>query len=186
MMQGHDDTKLRRIRTADLTEPEVHAIREILWAAFIGEEAMTEEDWQHSAGGVHILLEQSGRTVAHASVVERDIRVARRPYRTGYVEAVAVEPSWQRRGLGTRLMAEVADVVREGFELGALGTGTPEFYERLGWRRWRGPTFVRTSAGDIRTAEDDGGILVLETPTTPLPLDLDAPITCDWRPGDVW
>ena len=35
------------------------------------------------------------------------------------------------------------------------------------------------------TPEDDGGVLILETPTTGA-LDLDATLACDWREGDVW
>ena len=66
-----------------------------------------------------------------------------------------------------------------------LGTGEQHFYERLGWRTWRGPAFVRTPDGARRTPDEEGFILVLETVTSP-PLDLDAPISCDWRPGDVW
>jgi hypothetical protein len=37
----------------------------------------------------------------------------------------------------------------------------------------------------VRTAEEDGNVLVLRTPATD-DLDLAGPITCDWRPGDVW
>ena len=60
-----------------------------------------------------------------------------------------------------------------------------EFYERLGWRRWAGPTYVRTDAGLVRTAEDDGNVLVRLTPASP-DLDLSAPLSCEWRSGDVW
>jgi aminoglycoside 2'-N-acetyltransferase I len=178
--------RTRRVRSADLSDREIDAIRDLLWAAFVGEEAMTEEDWAHSLGGVHVVLDVAGHVLAHASVVERELHVAGTPFRTGYVEAVAVRPELQGRGLGSRVMREAAAIVRESFELGALGTGTPAFYERLGWRLWLGPTFVRTADGDVRTSEDDGGILVLETPRTPLPLELTAPISCEWRIGDVW
>ena len=37
----------------------------------------------------------------------------------------------------------------------------------------------------IGTPEEDGLVMAC-TPTTPSDLDLDAPISCDWRPGDVW
>jgi aminoglycoside 2'-N-acetyltransferase I len=82
-------------------------------------------------------------------------------------------------------MADVGDLIRERFELGALATGSPGFYGRLGWQIWTGPTFVRTESGDQRTDQDDGAILVLPTPTSPR-LDLSAPLSCEWRPGDVW
>jgi aminoglycoside 2'-N-acetyltransferase I len=131
------------------------------------------------------VLQLDGRVAAHASVVERRLQIAGKPLRTGYVEAVATDPALQGRGLGTRLMKEVGAHIREGFELGALGTGSHGFYERLGWRTWRGPSSVRTPTGELPTPEDDGYILVLATPTSP-PLDVSAPISCEWRAGDVW
>jgi aminoglycoside 2'-N-acetyltransferase I len=179
--------ELRRAATDELTATEVEAVRRLLWAAFDDpEEGMTEDDWAHALGGVHVLLELDGEIAGHASVVERELRVDDRPFRTGYVEAVAIDPRFQRRGLGASLMREVGLVIEEGFELGALGTGSPEFDERLGWLRWLGPTWVRTEQGPRRTAEEDGGIFVLPTATTPSDLDRTASISCDWRPGDVW
>jgi aminoglycoside 2'-N-acetyltransferase I len=178
---------IRRVTTAELAPAEIADIRAILSAAFVTVDGgMTEDDWTHSIGGVHVVLEVNGIVLAHASVVPRELHLGGQPLRSGYVEAVAVAPERQRQGFGTLVMAEVADVVRNGYELGALATGTPEFYERLGWQRWLGPTSVRTSAGNLRTPEDDGWILVRETPATPIPLDLRASISCDWRVGDVW
>jgi aminoglycoside 2'-N-acetyltransferase I len=82
-------------------------------------------------------------------------------------------------------MTEVNAYIRGRFELGALGTGRHSFYGRLGWLTWRGPSWVRTTAGLARTPAEDGYILVLPTPALP-ELDLTASIACDWRPGDVW
>jgi aminoglycoside 2'-N-acetyltransferase I len=79
----------------------------------------------------------------------------------------------------------VGDLIRERFELGALGTGEHGFYTRLGWRTWLGPSSVITPDGERPTPEDDGYIMVLPTPSSP-PLDLTAPIACEWRRGDVW
>lgn len=183
--------RVRRVPTEGLTADEISAIRALLWAAFgtgdeaTGHEAFTEEDWGHSIGGLHFVLELDGEIVAHASVVERELLVDGRPLRTGYVEAVATAADSQGRGLGSLVMEDVATYVRERFELGALGTGRHAFYGRLGWQTWKGPSSVRTANGDLRTPEDDGYILVLPTPTSP-ELDLEASISCDWRPGDMW
>jgi aminoglycoside 2'-N-acetyltransferase I len=178
--------RLRRVPTRDLSPAEISALRALLWAAFpAGEEGFTEDDWLHALGGVHFVLDIDDEIVAHASVVERDLHVADASVRTGYVEAVAVEPARQGQRLGTEVMRQVNEHIRSGYELGALGTGSHRFYERLGWQTWRGPSFVRTEDGAIRSEEDDGYILVLETPTSP-PLDFDAPISCEWRPGDSW
>jgi aminoglycoside 2'-N-acetyltransferase I len=162
-------------------------VRELLWAAFAADEdgGFTEADWDHAVGGIHVLADEEGRIVAHASVVERSIHVGERPLRTGYVEAVATGPDRQGRGLGTRVMEEVGRIVREGYELGALGTGAHAFYARLGWETWPGQAFVRTPGSRERTPDEEGYIMVLRTPSTPT-LDMRAPISCEWRPGDVW
>jgi aminoglycoside 2'-N-acetyltransferase I len=179
---------LRRVATDELTGAETEALRRLLWAAFDDDVdgGMTEDDWSHALGGVHVLLERDGEIAGHAAIVERELHLDGRPVRTGYVEAVAIDPSYQRAGLGTVLMAEVSAVIAERYELGALATGSPGFYERLGWRRWAGPTFVRTGSGRRRTPDEDGGILVQATMSTPFELDLSTSISCDWRAGDVW
>ena len=181
-----DGVRLRRIATSDLTATEIEAIRTILWAAFADDSdgAFTEHDWQHALGGTHVIAEADGRIVAHASVVPRELYIASRPLRTGYVEAVAVEPGRQGTGIGTAVMGEIAALVAP-YELGALGTGEQRFYERLGWRTWRGPSSVRTASGDRPTPDEDGYLMVFLTESSPA-LDFEAPISCEWRPGDVW
>jgi len=187
----HDPTRLRRIATQDLTATEIAAIRAVLWAAFEADESyasdepFSEDDWEHSLGGMHFVLDLDGKVVGHASVVERELHVDGRPLRTGYVEAVAVAPDRQGRGLGSIVMRDAAAYIREQFELGALGTGRHSFYQRLGWLQWKGPTAVRAPGGARLTPDEDGDILVLATPSSP-ELDLAAPISCEWRPGDVW
>jgi aminoglycoside 2'-N-acetyltransferase I len=169
-----------------LTGREISEIRALLWASFgTGEEAFTEADWEHSLAGLHFILDLDGEIAAHASVVERELHLGGRPLRTGYVEAVATATGRQGRGLGSVLMEDVDSYIREGFELGGLGTGRHSFYERLGWLTWKGPSSVRTDTGNQPTPDDDGYILVLPTPSTP-ELDLTAPISCEWRPGDAW
>ena len=136
-------------------------------------------------GGVHWLAESEGRLVGHASVVPRILEADGVPIRTGYVEAVAVDPAVQRRGIGTRLLEEAAAHIAEGYDLGALGTGEHAFYERLGWQRWQGQTFERTADGDVRTADDDDGVMILRVSTSPA-LTLRERLSCEWRPGDSW
>jgi aminoglycoside 2'-N-acetyltransferase I len=119
-------------------------------------------------------------------VVPRILEVAGVPLRTGYVEAVATWPELERRGHGSAVMAEIDEIIKADYELGTLGTDAFPFYERLGWVRWRGPTSVRTKDGDVRTPNEDGYVMVLRTPSTPAELDLHAPISCEWRSGDVW
>jgi len=176
-----------RIGPTDALAPaELGSIRSLMEAAFgTGEEAFADDDWQHALGGTHFLLEVDGEIVSHASVVERQLEIGGRPFRTGYVEAVATAPDRQGRGYGTAVMRAATDHIRETFELGALGTGAHRFYERLGWETWRGPASVRTPDGETRTPDDEGDILVLRTASSP-PFELTEPISCEWRPGDVW
>jgi aminoglycoside 2'-N-acetyltransferase I len=179
--------RLRRLATGDLTPDEIDAIRAVLDAAFGDdeEERFTDDDWDHSVGGIHVVLELDREIVAHASVVERAIEIDRRPLRTGYVEAVATAPGRQGQGHGTRVMRAIDEEILARFELGALGTGSHGFYERLGWETWTGPSSVRTPDGERRTPDEDGFIMILRTPSTP-PIVRGAPISCEWRPGDVW
>ena len=177
---------IRRLATHELRPSEIEAIRAIMTAAWPDpDEGFTDDDWAHGLGGLHVLAEEDGEIVAHASVVEREIHVAGRPLRTGYVEAVATRPDHENRGIGSAVMEAIDEHIDATYELGALGTGRLSFYERLGWVRWRGPTSVRTADGEQRTPDEDGFVMVRRTPTSP-PLDLDAPISCDWRTGDVW
>jgi aminoglycoside 2'-N-acetyltransferase I len=176
----------RSLATAELSADESTAIRELLRAAFDSDEdGFSDDDWQHALGGRHFLLEHGDEIVAHAAVVARTIEIGGRPLRAGYVEAVATAREQQRRGHGTRVMQAAGDHIRDGFEIGVLGTGTHGFYERLGWTTWRGPSFVRVRDGLVATPDDDGYLMVLRTPSTPQLEALD-PIGCEWRPGDVW
>jgi len=177
---------MQRVRTHELTTDQQDAIRQLLDAAFnVDERRFTDDDWQHALGGVHFVLEVDGAIRGHAAVVERELCVAGVSKRTGYVEAVATAPAYQGAGLGSQLMRDVGVFILSQFELGALATGRNRFYERFDWRTWRGPTSVRTPAGELRTPGEDGHLMVLATPASAT-LDITLPISCEWRPGAVW
>jgi aminoglycoside 2'-N-acetyltransferase I len=109
------------------------------------------------------------------------------PIRTGYVEGLAVRGDRRRCGLASAAMSEAERVIVTGYDLGALSDGTniEGFYQRRGWLSWRGPTSVVSPTGLRRTEEDDGGVLVFPTPSSP-GLDIFQSIACDYRRGDVW
>jgi aminoglycoside 2'-N-acetyltransferase I len=177
----------RQAATATLDEAALDGIWALTQGAFPPGD-FTRDDLSHAMGGQHFLAEANGQVVGHASVVARVLAVDGRHLRTGYVEAVAVARDWQGQGIATALMSAANAHIRGQYELGALGTGHAAFYERLGWRVWAGPTWVRTPDGLARSADEDGGILWLPTPTTPTtpPVTGDEPISCEWRPGDAW
>jgi aminoglycoside 2'-N-acetyltransferase I len=173
--------------SAELSEPEERALRtlcERAWAAKGGE--FRSVAWQAAIGGRHFVLAEAGAVVAHAAVVDRTLEWDGRPLRTGYVEAVATLPGRQRQGLGSAVMRAVAGFLDERYELGALDTATPEFYERLGWVRWPGRTGVRRPEGIQLTPEEDGKVL-LRLPGTLVDLRRDGLLVCDGqRPGEPW
>jgi aminoglycoside 2'-N-acetyltransferase I len=174
--------------TAELRADELRTARELLDDAY--GERFGDEDWEHALGGTHVLVLEDGELVGHAAVVERRLLHQDRRIRTGYVEALGVRTDRRRRGYAAAAMGAVEEVIDATEDLGALadGTGIEGFYQRRGWLTWAGPTFVDSPGGEagvIWTPEDDGGVLVWRTPTSP-PLDLAAPLGCDWREGDVW
>ena len=151
--------------------------------AFDGD--FTDDDWKHSVGGVHVWVAESDWVISHGSLVERVLVCSGKTVRVGYVEAVATDVSHRHRGHGATVMRRIGELIRNRYALGGLSTGAYAFYEPLGWERWRGPTFVDRPSGRERTPGDDGDVMILQTPRSPL-LDLDGDIVCDWRRGDVW
>ena len=126
------------------------------------------DDVAHAMGGIHWLAEGRGRIVGHASVVPRLLEADGVPVATGYVEAVATHPDWRRPrdreppdDPGER--AHRRDV-RAGRPVARTSTAC---MRGLGWERWRGPTYVRTADGLVRTEDEDDGIMILRTPRTP-------------------
>jgi aminoglycoside 2'-N-acetyltransferase I len=178
---------IRRVTSDALRVEEVGMLRALFAAAWPDpDDAFSDDDWQHAVGGTHVIAAVDGRIVSHAAVVERRIQIGDTWRRVGYVEAVATWPSDQRRGFGSVVMREIDAIIESDYELGVLGTGEFGFYERLGWLRWRGPSSVRLSDGSVDpTPDDDGYLMVLPTRRS-IELDRDAPIRCEWRPGDVW
>lgn len=174
------------IATAHLSGEDHARIRDLMGAAF---EDFTDHDWSHALGGLHAVVREGDDVVAHGSIVLRRLLVEGRSLRCGYVEAVAVAPERRREGLGDQVMAEL-EALGPGYDVLALSSSRDAmaFYRARGWRVWRGPSSVLTPYGPDRvepTPEDDGAIHVYGGPDDH-PLDLDAPITCDWRDGDVW
>lgn len=136
------------------------------------------------SGGVHVLAYLEGTLVCHAMWVTRWLQVGAGPLRrTAYVEAVATEPAFQRRGYATQVLRRLAEEV-QGYEIAALSPSAPAFYARLGWLLWQGPLSVRTDTAVV--ASPDEAVMILCLPNT-TPIDLFAPLSIEWRAGDeVW
>ncbi len=131
----------------------------------------------------HVLAKFDGVLVSHALWVTRWLQAGRGPLlRTAFVEAVATEPTYQGQGYATQVMRAVQTAIAD-YDLAGLSTGSPDFYARLGWQSWRGPLFVRTEVGLLATPTDS--VMILLLPHTP-PLDLDGPLSAEWRVGELW
>ena len=134
--------------------------------------------------GVHVFARVDGRIVSHAMWVTRELQPGTGvPLRTAYVEAVATRPACQGRGFATEVLRRLARQIQE-YDLGALSPSDERFYSRIGWEPWRGPLFIRTAAG--LDATPDESVMIQRTPRTPFDLNLDAPLSAEWRPGEVW
>ena len=158
-------------------------VRLLLNDAFDGD--FSDDDWQHTLGGWHVIGTDAGAVVSHAAIVPRRIGVGEDSFAAGYVEGVATRPDRQRQRLGSMVMTGAADVIRREFGLGVLSNSSHDFYRRLGWERWQGPTFVRSGGQLVRTDDEDDGIMVLRFGPSQ-EADLTAAISCDSRPGDDW
>ena len=178
-------TSIRVLPSAELTPADWSELTDLCVAAF---DEPWGDYWESIGPGVHVIgSDDEGRILAHAAIVDRLLYPGDAVLRSGYVEAVAVLPGLQRQGHGTQVMEVIDRMVDEGYELGALGTGSHAFYARLGWVTWQGPTWIRERDGSLlRSTDEDGDIMVRRTPTTPPDLDLSGPIAVDWRPGEVW
>jgi aminoglycoside 2'-N-acetyltransferase I len=176
-------TPVVRLSTGQLPPAVVSELRSLLWAAF--SDGLSEEDFEHCLGGEHVMVRDGDALVAHAAVIPRTLYVDTRPVRAGYVEGVATLPSRQGERFGSRTMRLIGTAIRERYEMGALSTGRHSFYRRLGWERWRGPSWVILDGERVRTVEDDDGLMVLRFGPS-ADLDLTSPITCHDRPGDAW
>jgi aminoglycoside 2'-N-acetyltransferase I len=169
--------------TTEASSSRLDEIRRLMDLAFDGD--FTDDDWEHTLGGLHVVVVEDDVVVSHAAVVARVLIAGTRPFRTGYVEGVGTAKAKMGQGFGSQAMAKVTEIVRRDYELGALGTGRQSFYQRLGWERWQGPTFVRDGDELLRTEEDDDGIMVLRFGPSE-EIDLAARLVCRSRSGDDW
>lgn len=179
--------RLRTMQSEELGPERLDELTALCEAAF---EEPFAEAWERIGPGLHVMAERDGRIVAHAMVIDRRIYLGHEAdiaLDVGYVEHVATLPALQGKGLGSAVMREIGRIIGLEYTLGALASGSNAFYERLGWETWAGPTSVRMPDGErVRSAGEDGHVLVMRTPRSPADLDLHAPIAIDWRSEEPW
>jgi aminoglycoside 2'-N-acetyltransferase I len=132
----------------------------------------------------HVLGYFENKLVSHALWVTRELQVSSGSFlRTAYVELVATEPEYQKRGFATAVMRHIVEEIQD-YTLAALSPFSVEYYMRLGWELWRGPLFIRTEVGLLASPSDEA-VMIYRLPQTP-PLDLTASLSAEWREGELW
>ena len=177
--------------THELEHATLAAVRRLLVDVFgpsrgRSDDDFTEQDWQHSLGGVHVVAFEGDDVIAHASVVQRAMIAEARTWRVGYVEGVGVRSDHQRRGIGGEMMAVLEGVIERAFDFGALSASDAAvpLYAGRGWVLWRGPLSALTPDGVVPTPDEAGGVYVWNVRDQGL--DVASGLTCDWRAGDLW
>lgn len=133
--------------------------------------------------GYHLLGRIDGALVSHLMWVPRWLQPGNEPLlHTAYIELVATAPEVQRQGHATALLHAVLPLIA-AYDLAALSPATERLYLRLGWRYWEGSLAAR-KAGRLWPTPDDR-LMVRALPGT-RPLDLTAPLSVEWRRGDIW
>ena len=178
---------LRIAQTEELQPGELAALTALCEAAFDEPFARV---WERIGPGIHVIAEADGRAVAHAMVIDRRLYFGHEPdtaVDVGYVENVASLPELQGQGHGTTVMREIGRIIRDEYALGALGTGSNTFYERLGWETWRRTDLrpharrrARSQSGRGRARHDPAHAAHRARPGS------HGPIAVDWRAEEPW
>ncbi len=170
---------------SDQMHPGIRLQARLLWDRAFGAR-FSDDDAEHAYGGVHVLACDEDRLIGHASAVPRRIRFADEPWRSvAYVEAVAVDPEYQGRGIGRRIMQKLQAEIASRWPVALLSTGSATaFYKSLGWEQWRGLSYTETTTATVADGEQDG-IMILRLDRRAVP-DLSVSVTCQDRPGDAW
>ncbi len=168
---------IERVATQFLSESALAELRDLCNLAY------GSPVFETFGGGEHLLGREEGRLICHAMWITRWLQPhGHVPLKTAYVELVATHPRHRKRGHATAIMERVALEIADE-ELGGLSPATPGLYQRLGWRFWQGPLSARTDGGVVQTPDDR--VMVLQLSRTPA-LDFQAPLSVEWRPGEVW
>lgn len=170
--------------SADLDDTTRAALRS-LWSRAYGDR-FSSHDAEHAYGGVHVIAFEAEQIVGQASAIPRRIQFGDGPWHAvGYVEAVAVDPDAQHRGLGTQIMLALQAEIRLRWPAAMLSTGrATRFYKALGWESWAGLSFTLTAEGRVEDGEH-GGLMLLRFGDRTFP-DLHLDATCEDRSGDAW
>lgn len=157
--------------------------REILSLCNRAYEEDMEALFETFLNATHVLGYSDNQLVCHALWVTRFLQAGDHPpLQTAYVEAVATEARYRKRGFASAVMAHLAGAIQD-YELAALSPFSVDYYQRLGWELWRGPLFIRQDSSLLHTPDEE--VMIYRLPQTPM-LNLNDPLSAEWRAGELW
>ena len=180
VVEMEDQLQLKVVNSESLSEADRNKIISLCNRAY---EEDLEPLFNTFRTATHVLGYYGQSLVSHAMWVDRWLQAGNnQPMCTAYIEMVATEKIYRRRGLATAIMQRVADEIQD-FDLAALSPFSVAYYERLDWQLWPGPLFIRTDSGVIPTPEEE--VMILRLPRTPN-LNINDPLSAEWREGELW
>jgi aminoglycoside 2'-N-acetyltransferase I len=179
MMKIDLDIEVKKNR--DLSEKELADIIDLCSRAFHTDYRLFLNTFPDST---HVLGHLENTLVSHALWITRWLQVGDSPLmRTAYIEGVATDESYRKRGFATAVMKKLAEEITN-FEIAGLCTGLPDFYSPLGWEVWKGTLFSRKD-DELIPSREGASVMVLALPNTP-ELDFTASLSVEWREGELW
>lgn len=98
------------------------------------------------------VVRQGKRLVGHAGILPRSIHWRGQTFEAGLIGGVCARQDLRGQGIGTVAMEDVARRMEElELDFGVLWTGSPQFYQRLGWRHGGGIVVmgIQEAAGEV-------------------------------------
>lgn len=177
-----ENFSIRTQRTPELTAEDRAAIIQVCF------DATQEEDFKnlfsYFSDSLHVIGSLNGQIVSHAVASTRWLQPENLPLlKTAYIDAVATDPRFQRRGYNSAVMRHLAEAIAEDYEIACLETEICGYYARLGWEEWRGALAGRGENGLVPTP-DQTGIMILRLPRTS-ELNLDDSLIVEIE-GRIW
>lgn len=146
------------IPEAALTEADHRNIQNLLVAAFPHTAALfREQSWAGARPEYRLCFEDTNECIiAHLDIQRRVISVGETELTVAGIGEVAVRPDFQGRGLGARLMTELAPLLKNTTQAdyGILGCLPPvePFYAHFGWHTITQPVITHDDSGEMREA----------------------------------
>lgn len=148
--------RIDRTCVAGLTRSERDELRALTKAVYPPEPAVAASDppvtWAPTAWSIRV-RDDDGRLVSHVGVLTREATVDDVPTMIGGIGGVKTHPEARGRGYAAAAMRAAAafctDDLGVAFVLLVCLPPTVPYYERLGWRRFRGTLLALQPGGTI-------------------------------------